>query len=69
MAEQSKRAFYEKNLGEIRQVIVEESDGESSFGYTENYIRTRIPESLPVGAYTVQLKDIEKDVCLGKRLK
>ncbi len=69
LAEQTKRAFYEKNLGEIRQVIVEETDGESSYGYTENYIRTRIPEALPVGAYTVQLKEIEGDVCLGVRLQ
>lgn len=69
LAEQSKRAFYEKNLGEIRQVIVEESDDKNSYGYTENYIRTRIPEVLPAGGYTVQLKEIEQDVCLGERLK
>ncbi len=69
LAEYSKAAFYEKNLGQIRQVIVEESDGESSYGYTENYIRTRIAEALPVGAYQVQLKQVEKDVCFGERIR
>ncbi len=68
LAEHAKDVFYRKNLGKVFTVIVEESNHGFSYGYTENYIRTKIPETLLPGSYPVQLIKTENGVCIGKRV-
>ena len=42
MSDQKKAIFYERSVGEIRPVLVEKSKNGIFFGYTDNYIKTRI---------------------------
>jgi threonylcarbamoyladenosine tRNA methylthiotransferase MtaB len=44
LSEKKKRAFYESVVGETAQVLVEgEEEGGNLFGFTENYIKVKIP--------------------------
>ena len=44
LSEKKLRAFYEKNLGTTRTVLLEEkAEGETMEGFTENYIRVEVP--------------------------
>ena len=42
LSDQKKAIFYERSVGEIRPVLVEKSKNGIFFGYTDNYIKTRI---------------------------
>ena len=42
LSDQKKAAFYEKSVGQIRPALVEKSKNGILFGYTDNYIKTRI---------------------------
>lgn len=53
---QFKNAFYSQNKGTIHKVLVELVDQNFSFGYTDNYIYTYIPQKLELGKiYDIKL--------------
>ncbi len=61
-----KSEFTLKNLNTIRQVVVEEFDGEYSQGYTENYIKTYIKGNFLNKTVNVALKSVYKDGVLAE---
>ena len=42
LSNQKKTAFYKKSIGKIKPVLVEKNKNGMLFGYTDNYIKTRI---------------------------
>mgnify|MGYP003302620858 CR=1 FL=1 len=42
LSDQKRAYFYERSVGQIRPVLVEKSKNGILFGYTDNYIKTRI---------------------------
>ena len=48
LSDQKKSAFYEKSVGKIKPVLVEKNKNGLLFGYTDNYVKTRVqgPASL-----------------------
>ena len=42
LSDQKRDNFYERSVGQIRPVLVEKSKNGILFGYTDNYIKTRI---------------------------
>ena len=42
LSDQKKSAFYEKSIGKTKPVLVEKNKNGMLFGYTDNYIKTRI---------------------------
>jgi len=48
LSDQKKSAFYEKSVGKIKSVLVEKNKNGLLFGYTDNYVKTRVqgPTSL-----------------------
>ncbi|MEZ4937387.1 MAG: tRNA (N(6)-L-threonylcarbamoyladenosine(37)-C(2))-methylthiotransferase MtaB [Crocinitomicaceae bacterium] len=59
-----KRAFYESQLGKELEVLLEaEREGDDMFGFTENYVKVKIPydESLVNSIRKVRLKKIDSE--------
>jgi len=42
LSDQKKSAFYEKSVGKIKPVLVEKNKNGLLFGYTDNYVKTRV---------------------------
>ena len=42
LSDQKKAAFYEKSVGKIKPVLVEKNKNGMLYGYTDNYVKTRI---------------------------
>tara|TARA_B100001564_G_scaffold322033_1_gene301061 strand:- start:520 stop:1827 length:1308 start_codon:yes stop_codon:yes gene_type:complete len=42
LSDQKKSAFYEKSVGKIKTVLIEKSKNGALFGYTDNYVKTKI---------------------------
>lgn len=64
LSEKKKRAFYEKNIGEIRTVLFENEEHDGFIhGFTENYIKVKAPFSpdLPNQFVKVHMTGIDKD--------
>lgn len=64
LSEKKKRAFYEKNIGEIRTVLFENEEHDGFIhGFTENYIKIKAPFSpdLPNQFVKVHMTGIDKD--------
>ena len=45
LSDQKKAAFYEKSVGKIKPVLIEKNKNGMLFGYTNNYVKTRIQGS------------------------
>jgi threonylcarbamoyladenosine tRNA methylthiotransferase MtaB len=64
LSEKKKRAFYESQLGTNRLVLIEqEEDHGLMYGFTENYIKVKLPynESYVNTCMPLTLKDIDRD--------
>ena len=64
LSDKKKRAFYESNIGDSAHVLVEaEEDGGFLFGFTENYIKVKIPykASLINTIQHLRLTEIDRD--------
>lgn len=64
LSAKKKRAFYERNLNNYFPVLFEgEKDGEHMFGFTNNYLKVKVPydPSLINQIKTVQLKELDRD--------
>ena len=59
LSDKKKSAFYEKSIGKIKPVLVEKNKNGMLFGYTDNYIKTRIqgPASLENTIQNVLISD------------
>ena len=57
--------FINANLNTVRQVILEEYDGEYTSGYTGNYIKVYVKQKLESGSYNVILKSAYSDGAIG----
>ena len=70
VADETARAFMEKNFGVTHRVLTEERVGNFVTGYTGNYIRTYIEDKnneLALGEfYNVQLTQVYKDGCKAR---
>lgn len=65
-AEQCSDEYISRFTGTSRDIIAEESDGEYTVGYTDNYIRVYVEGNLPVGGkYRVKLIKKYKDGVLA----
>ena len=42
LSDQKRAAFYKKSIGKIKPVLVEKNKNCMLFGYTDNYVKTRI---------------------------
>ena len=62
LSDQKKSAFYEKSIGKTKPVLVEKNKNGMLFGYTDNYIKTRIqgPVSLENTIQNVLISDFKK---------
>lgn len=64
LSDKKKRKFYEENLGTTRTVLFEhEEDLGMMYGFTENYIKVKVPynEALANTFQTVELTEIDRD--------
>ncbi len=64
LSDKKKRAFYESNLGTVRTVLIEhEEDQGIMYGFTENYVKIKLPynQSLTNTFQTVKLDSIDRD--------
>lgn len=64
LSEKKKRAFYEENLGTVRTALVEhEADNGVMYGFTENYIKIKLPyDAALVNTFQqVSLMEIDRD--------
>ena len=63
LSDQKKSAFYEKFVGKIKPVLVEKNKNGMLFGYTDNYIKTKIkgPISLENTIQNVFLSEAKAD--------
>ena len=64
LSDKKKRAFYEQNVGQTKTVLFEhEEDNGMMFGFTENYVKVKVPfdASLSNTFKTVQLTEIDRD--------
>lgn len=64
LSDKKKRAFYEQNIGTTRSVLFEhEEDNGVMYGFTENYVKVKIPydEKLTNTFQTVKLTEIDRD--------
>ena len=61
LSDKKKSAFYQESVGEIKPVLVEKNKGGMLFGYTDNYIKTRIkgPVSLENTIQNVLISDFK----------
>ncbi len=64
LSDKKKRAFYEENLGSTRTILFEaEEDNGMMYGFSENYVKVKIPfnESLVNSFQKVKLLEIDRD--------
>ena len=64
LSDKKKRAFYEQNIGSIRSVLLEhEEDNGVMYGFTENYVKVKMPyDAAMVNKFqTVKLTEIDRD--------
>ncbi len=64
LSDKKKRVFYEQNVGQTKTVLFEhEEDNGMMFGFTENYVKVKVPfdASLSNTFKTVQLTEIDRD--------
>ncbi len=64
LSHKKKRAFYEENVGKTKTVLFEQEENEGTmFGFTENYVKVKIPynASLANTIQRVQLDEIDRD--------
>ena len=64
LSDKKKRAFYEYNVGSIRSVLFEhEEDNGVMYGFTENYVKVKMPyDATMVNTFkTVKLTEIDRD--------
>ena len=64
LSDKKKRAFYEQNVGQTKTVLFEhEEDNGMMFGFTENYVKVKVPfdASLSNTFKKVQLTEIDRD--------
>ena len=64
LSEKKKRAFYEQNIGSIRSVLFEhEEDNGVMYGFTENYVKVKMPyDAAMVNTFqSVKLTEIDRD--------
>lgn len=64
LSDKKKRAFYEQNIDTTRTVLLEhEEDNGVMYGFTENYVKVKIPydEKLTNTFQTVKLTEIDRD--------
>ena len=70
VAEKAERSFFEKNIGCLGRVLLEERDGDFVRGYTDNYIRVYLPAEHEdeIGCFVdVKLTETYKDGMKGER--
>lgn len=64
LSDKKKRAFYEQNIGSIRSVLFEhEEDNGVMYGFTENYVKVKMPyDAAMVNTFqSVKLTEIDRD--------
>lgn len=64
LSEEKRHAFYQKHQGDVRPMLVEHGSSKDYLtGYTDNYVKVKIPydESLINTIVQVQLQDFDKD--------
>lgn len=64
LSEKKKRAFYEQQIGSIRTVLFEAEEDEGiMYGFTENYVKVKIPfdQALVNSMQEVKLLEIDRD--------
>ena len=64
LSEKKKRAFYEQQIGTIRTVLFEAEEDEGiMYGFTENYVKVKVPfdKALVNSMQTVKLLEIDRD--------
>jgi threonylcarbamoyladenosine tRNA methylthiotransferase MtaB len=64
LSDKKKRAFYEQNIGSIRTALIEsEEDNGTMYGFTENYIKVKLPfdAKLINTMQFVELTEIDRD--------
>lgn len=64
LSDKKKRAFYEQNISSIRSVLFEhEEDNGVMYGFTENYVKVKMPyDATMVNTFqTVKLTEIDRD--------
>lgn len=64
LSDKKKRAFYEQNLGKIKSVLFEhEEDNGMMYGFTENYIKVKVPFDVALSNTfkSVKLTEIDRD--------
>lgn len=64
LSDKKKRAFYEQNIGSVRTVLIEnEEDNGIMYGFTENYVKVKLPFDLDlVNTFqTIELTEIDRD--------
>jgi threonylcarbamoyladenosine tRNA methylthiotransferase MtaB len=67
LGQKKKHAFYSSMVGRAHPVLAEgDTDGCHRFGFTENYVRVRLPDSVPVNSVVnAALTDVAEGYCLG----
>jgi threonylcarbamoyladenosine tRNA methylthiotransferase MtaB len=64
LSDKKKRAFYEQNIGTIRTVLFEhEEDNGIMYGFTENYVKVKMPyDAQMVNTFQqIELTEIDRD--------
>jgi threonylcarbamoyladenosine tRNA methylthiotransferase MtaB len=64
LSEKKKRAFYEQQIGSIRTVLFEAEEDEGiMYGFTENYVKVKVPfdQTLVNSMQAVKLLEIDRD--------
>ena len=71
LSDRKKRAFYAKNENTVRKVLIEnENNNGMMYGFTENYVKIKIPyqENLANTIQTVSLKELDRDIIYKSEL-
>lgn len=64
LSDKKKRKFYEENVGSTRTVLFEQEEDEGiMFGFTENYVKVKVPfdQNLANTFQTIKLTEIDRD--------
>jgi threonylcarbamoyladenosine tRNA methylthiotransferase MtaB len=64
LSDKKKRAFYDQNVGTTRKVLFEsEEDNGTMYGFTENYIKVKVPyDATLINQFrTVTLTEVDRD--------
>ena len=72
LSERKKRAFYEFNKNSERPALIENEDNNGMmFGFTDNYVKIKIPydSSYINTIQTVSLKELDRDLIFKTDLK